>query len=210
VHHYDTGHFALEEDHVDIANQINRFFAPATAAQTAQFNVRGQIEGLAGSVLSVLTREGQHLQLALDPATRYSAVRPVDASAIKPGTYIGAAGTPTADGVKALEVMVYREERRGTGEGRRDWDLVPGSSMTNATVAAVTAVENGRDLQLSYQGNSLKLTLPDSVTIVTFAPADATDLKHGAAIFAVAAPAADGKLKATSVVIEKNGVKPPM
>jgi pimeloyl-ACP methyl ester carboxylesterase len=31
VHNYDTGHFALEEDHVDIAKQINRFFAPAVA-----------------------------------------------------------------------------------------------------------------------------------------------------------------------------------
>jgi pimeloyl-ACP methyl ester carboxylesterase len=210
VHDYDTGHFALEEDHVDIAKQINRFFAPAVAPQTAQVRVRGQIEAIEGSVVSVLTREGQHLQLALDPATRYSAVRPVDGNVIKPGTYIGAAGTPTADGVQALEVMVYREERRGTGEGHHDWDLVPGSSLTNATVSAVTPVENGRDLELAYQGNSLKLTLPDRVPIVTFAPADETDLKVGAAIFAVAAPAADGRPRVASVVIEKNGVKPPM
>ena len=33
VHNYDTGHFALEEDHVDIAKQIKRFFAPAVAQQ---------------------------------------------------------------------------------------------------------------------------------------------------------------------------------
>jgi pimeloyl-ACP methyl ester carboxylesterase len=210
VHNYDTGHFALEEDHVDIAKQINRFFAPAVAQQTAQVNVRGQIEAIEGSAISVLTREGQHLQLALDHATRYSAVRPVDANVIKPGTYIGAAGTPTAGGVKALEVMVFREERRGTGEGHHDWDLVPGSSMTNATVSAVTPVEGGRDLELTYQGNSLKLTLPDDVPIVTFAPADGSDLKVGVAIFAVAAPAADGRLRATSVSIEKEGVKPPM
>ena len=210
VHNYDTGHFALEEDHVDIAKQINRFFVPVVAQQAAQVRVRGQIEAIDGSVVSVLTREGQHLQLALDPATRYSAVRPVDADAIKPGTYIGAAGTATADGVKALELMVYREERRGIGEGRHDWDLVPGSSMTNATVSAVTPIEGGRDLELTYPGHSLKLTLPDDAPIVTFAPADASDLKVGVAIFAVAAPAADGRLRAASVSIEKDGVKPPM
>jgi pimeloyl-ACP methyl ester carboxylesterase len=210
VHNYDTGHFALEEDHADIAKQINRFFAPAVAAAQAQLRVRGQIEAVNGSVVSVLTREGRHLQLALDDGTRYSAVRRLDANAIKPGTYIGAAGTPTADGVKALEVMVFREERRGTGEGHHDWDLVPGSSMTNATVSAVTPVAGGRALQLSYPGNSLKLTLPDDVPIVTFAPADGRDLKVGAAIFAVAAAAADGRLRATSVSIEKDGVKPPM
>jgi pimeloyl-ACP methyl ester carboxylesterase len=210
VHRYDTGHFALEEDHVDIAKQINRFFAPAVAQRTAQFRVRGRIEAVEGSVVSVLTREGQHLQLALDQATRYAAVRPVDADTIKPGTYIGAAGTPTADGERALEVMVFREERRGTGEGHHDWDLVPGSSMTNATVAAVTRVEGGRDLELTYPGNSLKLTLPDGIPIVTFAPADRRDLKVGAAIFAVAAPAADGRLTATSVSVEKEGVTPPM
>jgi hypothetical protein len=38
--------------------------------------------------------------------------------------------------------------------------------------------------------------LSDSVTIVTFALADATDLKLGAAIFARAAAAADGRLGA--------------
>jgi hypothetical protein len=210
IHKYDTGHFALEEDRVDIARQINRFFAPASVPQAAQVRVRGQIEAVNGSVLSVLTREGRHLQLALDDGTRYSAVRPVNADVIKPGTYIGAAGTPTADGVKALELMVFREERRGTGEGQHDWDLVPGSSMTNATVSAVTPVEGGRDLELTYQGSSLKLALSDDVPIVTFAPADGSDLKVGAAIFAVAAPATDGSLRATSVSIEKNGVKPPM
>lgn len=131
-----------------LGKQINRFFAPALGQQqTAEVRVRGQIESLDGSVILVLTREAQHLQLALDHATRYSAVKPVDANVIKPGTYIGAAGTPTADGVKALEVMVFREERRGTGEGHHDWDLVPGSSMTNATVSAVIPVENGHDLR---------------------------------------------------------------
>jgi pimeloyl-ACP methyl ester carboxylesterase len=209
VRNYDTGHFALEEDHVDIAKQINRFFAPA-AAQTAQLQVRGQIEAVGDSVISVLTREGQHLQLAVDRTTRYSAVRPLDADAIKPGTYIGTAGTPAADGVTALEVMVYREERRGTGEGHHDWDLVPGSSMTNATVTAVTPIAGGRNLDLTYQGQHIKLTLPEDAPVVTFAPADGSDLKIGAAIFAVAAPAADGRLTAVSLSIEKDGVKPPM
>jgi pimeloyl-ACP methyl ester carboxylesterase len=35
VHNYETGHFALEEDHVDIAKQINRFFAPSVAQHSA-------------------------------------------------------------------------------------------------------------------------------------------------------------------------------
>jgi pimeloyl-ACP methyl ester carboxylesterase len=210
VHKYDTGHFALEEDHVDIARQINRFFAPVVAHQGPEVRVRGRIEAFDGSMLSVLTREGQHLELALDAATRYAAVRPVDADAIKPGTYIGAAGMRMADGEKALEVMVFREERRGTGEGRHAWDLVPGGNMTNATVSAVTPVQGGRDLQLSYQGNVLQMMLPDDAPVVTFAPADKSDLKVGSAIFAVASAGVDGSLRATSVSVEKNGVKPPM
>jgi hypothetical protein len=137
-------------------------------------------------------------------------VRPVNADAIKPGTYIGAAGTPTPDGEKALEVMVFREERRGTQEGHRAWDLVPGSNMTNATVSAVTPIDGGRELQLTYQGNSLKVRVPDDIPVVTFAPADINDLKVGGAIFAVATPAPDGRLHASSVSVEKNGVKPPM
>jgi pimeloyl-ACP methyl ester carboxylesterase len=202
IHYYDTGHFALEEDHVDIAKEIYEFFAPV--------HVRGQIESVDGRELTVLTREGVRVELALDGRTRYSAVKPFDAATIKPGTYVNAAGTSTANGVQAIEVMVLRPERRGAGEGHYDWDLTPGSSMTGATVTSITEKPGARDLNVAYGDETLTVSVPNAAPVVTFAPATAADLNPGAAVFAVAAPGAHGKMAAVSVVVEKNGVKPPM
>jgi pimeloyl-ACP methyl ester carboxylesterase len=202
VHYYDTGHFALEEDHVDIARQINQFFAST--------HVRGQIESVNGRDFTVLTREGTHMRLALGDRTRFAAVKTFDAANIKPGTYVGAAGTSTASGVQAIEVMIFREERRGTGEGHYDWDLAPGSTMTGATVASVTEKPDVRDLNVSYGDKTLTVSVPNSAPVVTFAPAVFADLKPGAAVFAVVVPSDHGQMNATSVVVEKNGVKPPM
>ena len=202
VHYYDTGHFALEEDHVDIARQINQFFAPT--------HVRGQIESVDGHELTVLTREGTHMKLELEDRTRYAAVKPFAAETIKPGAYVGAAGMPTASGIEATEVMVYREERRGTGEGHYDWDLAPGSTMTGATVTSITDKQGARDLNLSYGDKTLTISVPASAPVVTFAPAAFDDLKPGAAVFVLAVPGDHGQVDAASVLVEKNGVKPPL
>ncbi|MFM0125746.1 alpha/beta hydrolase [Paraburkholderia sp. RL18-101-BIB-B] len=162
VHYYDTGHFALEEDHVDIARQIKQFLAST--------HVRGQIESVNGRDFTVLTREGAHMRLALGDRTRFAAVKTFDAANIKPGTYVGAAGTSTASGVQAIEVMIFREERRGTGEGHYDWDLAPGATMTGATVASVTEKPDARDLNVSYGDKTLTVSVPNSAPVVTFAP----------------------------------------
>ena len=202
VHYYDTGHFALEEDHIDIARQINQFFAST--------HVRGQIESVDGRELTVLTREGAHMKLALGDRTRFAAVKPFDVASITPGTYIGAVGMATASGVQATEVMIFREERRGTGEGHYDWDLAPGSTMTGATVTSVTEKSDARELNVSYGDKTLTVSVPNSAPVVTFAPAAFADLKPGAAVFAVVVPSDHGQMSAVSVVVEKNGVKPPM
>jgi hypothetical protein len=150
------------------------------------------------------------MKLELEDRTRYAAVKPFDAETIKPGTYVGAAGTSTASGIEATEVMVFREERRGTGEGHYDWDLAPGSTMTGATVTSITDKQGARDFNLSYGDKTLTISVPESAPVVTFAPAAFDDLKPGAAVFVVAVPGDHGQINAASVVVEKNGVKPPM
>ncbi|MDN7811882.1 alpha/beta fold hydrolase [Burkholderia gladioli] len=202
IHYYDTGHFALEEDHDDIARQIGGFFAPV--------HVRGRIESVEGATVTVRTREGATQVLKLDARTRLAAVKPYDRAQIEPGSYVGAAAVPSGAGLGALEVMVYREERRGTGEGHYAWDLAPGSSMTGATVTAVTAEPGGRDLDLRYGSETLRVHVPDSTPVVTYAPAGREDLVPGAYLFAVAAPGDHGQWRAGAISVEKDGVKPPL
>lgn len=173
--------------------------------------IRGTIDATSATTLTVTTRDGVHQTIALADTTRYSAVKALKMSAIKKGSFIGSAGKPGPNGeIEAMEVVVFPEEARGTGEGHYDWDLLPGSSMTNATVSAIVSSNNGRDLDLTYKGGSAKLKVPKNVPVVTFVPATAKDLKAGLAVFIVATPATDGKLTAARIMVEKDGVKPPM
>lgn len=180
------------------------------AQNAAPNRIRGTVAAVNGADVDVLTREGKSLKLHLSDATRYSSVKPLDMSAIKQGSFIGAAGKPGANGsIQALEVVVFPEEARGSGEGHYDWDLLPGSSMTNATVSAVVSGSTGRDLDLVYQGKSIKISVPKDVPVVTIVPATLQDVKPGLAVFVVATHAGDD-WNAARIVVEKDGVKPPM
>ncbi|MFL9927483.1 hypothetical protein PQR62_24630 [Herbaspirillum lusitanum] len=188
---------------------------PASAQNAPPVRIRGTVESIEAGSVNVLTREGKQLKLATSDATRYSAIKALDMSSIKQGSFIGTAGKPTANGgVEALEVVVFPEEARGSGEGHYDWDLLPGSSMTNATVSAVVSGNSGRELNLTYQGKNIQVKVPQNVPVVTFVPATAADLKAGLTVFVIgardAADASGEKLKAVRVVMEKDGVKPPM
>jgi hypothetical protein len=183
----------------------------AQSQKAPPLRIRGTVEASSAGSLSVTTRDGVHQSLALTDATRYSAVKALPLSAIKQGSFIGSAGKPGPDGkIEALEVVVFPEEARGSGEGHYDWDLLPGSSMTNATVSAIVSGNAGRDLDLTYQGKTIKINVPKNVPVVTFVPSGAQEVKPGMAVFVVATRAEDGKLTAARVVHEKDGVKPPM
>jgi hypothetical protein len=180
-------------------------------AQSAETRLRGIISARDGDVLTIATREGATVRVDVTPDARLSAVQPLDITAIKPGTYIGTVALLRPDGsLRAVEVLVFPESMRGVGEGRRDWDLQPGSSMTNATVDAVVTAKDGRELQLSYKGGNLKVLVPESAPIVTYVPAERSELQPGVAVFAMAARGADSHLTSGRMIIGRNGVKPPM
>jgi len=117
--------------------------------------------------------------------------------------------TGTDGKLTATEVLVFPESARGTGEGHYAWDMGPSSSMTNANVDQVVQGTDGRNLKLSYKGGSNAVTVPENVPIVTLAPATHDDLRPGKAVFIVASPAG-ADYAAQRVVVEKDGVKPPM
>jgi hypothetical protein len=187
--------------------------AVLTSAQAAEtVRVRGTIVGLDGSTLTVKTREGPNAMLMLKPGWKMAGVAKAALEDIKPGDFVGIASLPTvAGGDGAVEVLVFPPAMKGTGEGSYPWDLKPKSTMTNATVTnAVKGVE-GRTLDLSYSGGKeKKISIPDGVPIVTFAPATEADLKPGATVFVPAQRGDDGALAAGFVVVGTNGVAPPM
>ena len=130
---------------------------------------------------------------------------------MKPGAFIGVAALPGEGGeLKAMEVHIFPEAMRGTGEGFRPFDLAPGSTMTNGTIAArVDGVEGSR-LTVAYKGGQQVIDVDPKAPVVAFAPGARADLKPGAAIVARGAKASDGALDAVRVMVGQDGLVPPL
>jgi hypothetical protein len=150
------------------------------------------------------------VRLALADNLAVNEVLPTELSAVQANSFVGIASMPGADGtLTALEVAVFPEAARGTGEGHYPWDLQPGSLMTNATVADVAAAPQGRRLQLRYKDGEKTVIVPPGVPIVTFKPADRSLLVAGAKLV-VTAQLRDGKPTALRALVGRNGFMPPM
>ena len=118
---------------------------------------------------------------------------------------------PQADGSQsALEVHIFPEEMRSTGDGHRGWDLQPKSTMTNGEVEQTVAGSDGQMLILKYKEGENKILVPPGIPIVAYASGDKSELKAGAKIFIGAAKKLpDGSLEAGRVNVGR-GVAPPM
>jgi hypothetical protein len=183
----------------------------AHAQTTTSVRVRGTIEAVKNGTVLVKTRSGDEQSIKLADKVAYGWVVPISISAVKTGAFIGTAAVSEPDGsLKALEIHVFPEAMRGSGEGHRGWDLGNGSSMTNGTIGAVTQTD-GRTLHLSYKGGEQIVHIPPGTPIVTFEPGTAdTVLKPGTHIIVTANEGSDGSLTATSIRAGKDGMVPPM
>ena len=186
--------------------------AVGAAAQTAAPNqrLRGTIEKIDSGAMVLKERNGETLSLVLADTLSVSEALPIDPARIQSGTFVGTASVAGADGnLSALEVLVFPEAMRGTGEGHSGWDLQPGSMMTNATVASVATGAKGRTMTLRYKDGEKTIVVPDGVPIVTLQPADRTLLVPGAKVI-VTAQNRDGKLTAVRITAGRDGFTPPM
>jgi hypothetical protein len=183
------------------------------AQQPQMVRVRGTVEGVDGALLVVKSRDGQttyRVKLADNAAVRGVIKAPL--SDIKENSFIGVTGMPQPDGSqKAVEIHIFPEALRGTGEGFRPWDLMPNSTMTNATVAQMVKGVHGDEITLKYKEGEKKIVVAPDTVIVTYVPGSKDELKPGAKIFiAGAAKKDDGTLEAASISVGRDGLAPPM
>jgi hypothetical protein len=191
--------------------------AMAQAPANPTLRLRATIEKVDATSLTVRERGGEVITLVRPAAMDVSEVYPLALADIKPGSYIGTAAMPQADGSQlALEVVVFPEASRGTGEGHRPYDLLPQSTMTNATVAdlamAPSSVPGGQKLTLRYKDGEKIIIVPPNAPVVSFKPAKADEsalLVPGAKVI-VTAQEREGKPTALRVLVGRNGFAPPM
>jgi hypothetical protein len=185
----------------------------ALAQQTSPSRVRGTIEGVEGDVLSVKSRAGEDVKLHMTADMMILGIVKIPLSEIKVGSFVGATTVPGPDGSQnAVEVHVFPEAMRGTGEGSRPYDLRPNSTMTNATVAVAETVagNDGHTLMVKYKDGEKKVLVAPDTPVVTYVPADKSDLKAGAKIIAFMKKLPDGSFETNRVSVGRDGLTPPM
>ena len=183
----------------------------AIAQQTSPSRVRGTIEAVDGDVLSVKSRSGEDVKLYMTGDMRVVGIAKISLDDIKVGSFIGTTTVPGPDGGNnALEVHVFPEEMRGTGEGSRPYDLKPNSTMTNATVAESVVGNDGHTLTIKYKDGEKKVVVGPDTPVVTYVPAGKPDLKPGAKVIAFMKKLPDGSFETNRVSVGRDGLTPPM
>jgi hypothetical protein len=191
----------------------------SATAQQKNVRVRGTIEQVDGSVLTIKSRDGDTLKVKMADDAKVVGLVKATLADIKPGSFVGSTAMPEEDGRwKAVEVHIFPEAMRGTGEGDRPYDYKPKSTMTNGTVNALAkstvngAVEKaeGVTLTLNYKEGEKKIDVTPDTVIVIYAPGSKDELKPGAKIYIPAATRqADGTLMTARVNVGRD-VMPPM
>ena len=185
--------------------------AVAQAPANPPVRIRGTVEKIDGQNLTVKANNGQSMTVKLADNYMVMGITKASVADIGNGKFIGTTTLGERDGaLVALEVHIFPENMRGTGEGHYDWDLRPDSKMTNANVASVTSMGKDRVLMVQYKGGEKKVLVPENAVVVSFTPAERGELRPGAAVFVNSQRQPDGSLTAPRVNVGLNGQLPPM
>jgi hypothetical protein len=184
--------------------------AMSSALAQETVRVRGTIERIEGPVYVVKSRDGAELKLTVTDNPLFVAIVPATMADIKPGMFVGSAGMMQADGTqKAIEVHIFPESMRGTGEGHYDWDLKPQSKMTNGNVEQSVAAVDGPILSVKYKDGEKKLVVTPETVVVTYVTGSKDEIKPGTKIFVAAAKKQpDGTLQTPRITYGRNGAGP--
>ena len=189
---------------------IGLFFVALPALAQDTMRIRGTVERIEGPVFVVKTRDGSEAKLTVTDNPLFVVIVPAKMSDIKPGMFVGSAGMMQEDGSqKAIEVHIFPESMRGTGEGHYDWDLLPKSKMTNGNVEqAVTGVD-GPVLSVKYKDGEKKLVVTPQTVVVTYEMGKRDEIQPGTRIFVAAAKKqADGTFQTPRITYGRNGEGP--
>lgn len=190
-------------------------FATAAAAESPPVHLKGAIQSVSGHGF---TMSGGAAPVAVEvtDATKIASLESAQIEDITPGLFVGTAAIPQPDGtLKALEVHIFPEALRGTGEGYRPFPQVAGGSMTNATVSNIVGTQgavtdNGLTLTLKYKDGQQTVVVPKGTPVVLLGQGDPSMLKAGAKVSVTGAKDASGAITAQRILVGLDGATPPI
>jgi hypothetical protein len=185
--------------------------ATGALAQAPQsVRLRGVIEKVDGNKVTAKSDKGDALTLNLADKMLVVAVVKASLADIKDGDFIGSGAMPQPDGSqKAIEVHIFAESMRGTGEGFRPWDGAPNSTMTNGTVGNTVTNVDAPVITVKYKDGEQKIVVTPDVPIVRYEVVDLSALKPGVAFSVLAAvKTPDGSYDIKRINVGRDGVIP--
>jgi Cu/Ag efflux protein CusF len=160
---------------------------PALAQAPKPVRLAGVIGTVDGHTVTAKSEHGEALKINLADKVMVVRVEKATLADVKDGDFIGSGAMPQPDGTqKAIEVHIFAEAMRGTGEGFRPWTQ-PGSTMTNGTVGATVTGVSGQVITVKYKGGEQKIVVAPDTPIVKYVIGDLGDLKPGAKFAVLAA-----------------------
>jgi len=185
---------------------ISMLMLASLSVQAQVVRLRGTIASLDGDVLSVKTREGKDVKLQLAPDAQVVTTKKVPAEEFKPGSYVGVTSVKgPGDHLVAKRVHALGPQ---VPQMHGAWDSIPGSTMTNSNITAITKMGNGSELTLKNKDGEQKILVNSETEYYNFVPGTRADLKPGETIFSGARVEGD-KFMTQRVAVSKDGVKPP-
>jgi hypothetical protein len=182
----------------------------ALAQQPQTIRLRGVVDKLDGHAVLVKSSTGEAFKLNLADKVLVVAVVKASMADIKEGLFIGSGAVPQPDGSqKALEVHIFADSMRGTGEGSRPWDGAPNATMTNGTVGANVSGVDGPVITVKYKDGEKKIVVTPNVPIVRYEVADLGAIKPGAPFSVIAAvKQPDGSFDVNRINVGRDGASP--
>ena len=182
--------------------------ASAAGAQQAQ-RISGLFIETGDNALTVKTEAGEAIRVALTANLTVARLEKATVADLKPGTFVGVGARPQKDGTQqAVQIVIFPESMRGTGEGHRAWGVMPEATMTNGAIAETVQAVDGPNFTLAYKGGAQKVTTPAEASILALKIVSRGDLKPGLRGQLVATPQGDGSLGAARVTLWAEGVTP--
>ena len=213
--------------------------AEVVDAANGTVRVRGTVQSVTDGSMTVQTWDGRTVAVPVAATSRFVWVVSSSLSTLRDGDFVGTATTGPKSALQALELVIFPESMRGTGEGHYPWD-VPGvvasrggdavvsSAMTNGTVQSQTAMTNGTvassamtngtvaGSEASSGGRRLTITYQGGTADVTIPDGtpivrfEPTESASLAVGQKVYAVVPQGTTSAGFVAMGKDGIVPPM
>ena len=192
---------------------VAAFAVSSVAAQAQNVRVRGTIEKVDGNVVTVKSRDGGELKLTLKDNANIRGVVKASLADVKASTNVAITSRPRPDGtLQAVELRIFPPGPFNSFHG--DWDLTPGSFMTNGAMQTSVAAVDGQVLTVEYKippdkTDVKKILVTPKTIIATTVAGSKDDLKPGLKVFVAGAPKLpDGSLDVANIQVEKE-IPPP-